>query len=64
MANPAELSSLVTALDDLTRRVTVHAESADASKDEESARELFAVERALSGATRRLARLTATLNRR
>jgi hypothetical protein len=60
----AELSSLATALDELTRRVTVHADAADSAKDEETARELFAVERALSSANRRLTRLAATLARR
>jgi hypothetical protein len=60
----AELSSLSTALDELTRRVTVHAESANAAEDEEAARELFAVERALANANRRLARLSTTLSRR
>ena len=62
--NSAELSSLATALDELTRRITVHAEAADAAKDEESARELFAIERALTGANRRLARLALSLTRR
>ena len=33
-ASSAELSSLATALDELTRRVTVHADAADAAKDE------------------------------
>ncbi len=37
-ASSAELSSLATALDELTRRVTVHAEAADGAKDEETAR--------------------------
>ncbi len=60
----AELSSLATALDELTRRVTEHAESADARKDEETARELFAIERALNGANRRLSRLATALSRR
>lgn len=60
----AELSSLATALEDLTRRVTTHAESADAAKDEEAARELFAIERSLSGAHRRLSRLATTIGRR
>jgi hypothetical protein len=60
----AELSSLSTALDELTRRVTVHAEAANAAEDEEAARELFAVERALANANRRLARLSTTLSRR
>jgi hypothetical protein len=63
-ARPAELSSIATALDDLCRRVTVHADSACADKDEETARELFAIERALTTANRRLARLSATLTRR
>jgi len=60
----AELSSLATALDELTRRVTVHADAADATKDEETARELFAIERALATANRRLARLASSLGRR
>mgnify|MGYP003338346645 CR=1 FL=1 len=64
MASHAELSSLASALDELTRRVTAHAEAAHAVKDEEAARELFAIERSLSGATRRLTRLTTALSRR
>ncbi len=60
----AELSSLTTALEDITRRVTVHAESADRGGDDEAATELFAIERALLGASRRLSRLTASLGRR
>jgi hypothetical protein len=63
-ASSAELSSLATALDELTGRVTAHADAADAAKDEETARELFAIERALTSANRRLARLSATLSRR
>jgi hypothetical protein len=63
-ASAAELSSLATALDELTRRVTVHAEAADSAKDEETARELFAIERSLSTANRRLTRLALTLARR
>jgi len=63
-ASSAELSSLATALDELTRRVTVHADAAQSAKDEETAKELFAVERALDSANRRLARLAATLGRR
>lgn len=59
-----ELSSIATALDELTRRLTAHAEAADADKDDETAKELFAIERALLGAGRRLSRLTATLKRR
>jgi hypothetical protein len=63
-ATSAELSSLATALDELTRRVTVHAEAADTAKDEETARELFAIERSLVSANRRLSRLALTLRRR
>jgi hypothetical protein len=63
-ATSAELSSLATALDELTRRVTVHAESADNIKDEETARELFAIERSLANANRRLSRLALHLARR
>jgi hypothetical protein len=60
----AELSSLATALDELSRRITVHADAADVDEDEETARELFAIERSLSSANRRLARLAVTLGRR
>jgi len=63
-ASSAELSSLATALDELTRRVTAHAEAADTAKDEDTARELFAIERALNSANRRLTRLAATLSKR
>lgn len=60
----AELSSLATALDELTQRVTTRAEAAHAAKDDETARELFAIERALTTANRRLARLAKALARR
>jgi hypothetical protein len=59
----AELSSLASALDDLTRRVTVHADAAHAAEDEEMARELFAIERSLNSANRRLTRLATALRR-
>jgi hypothetical protein len=59
----AELSSLASALDDLTRRVTVHADTAQAAEDEEMARELFAIERSLNSANRRLTRLATALRR-
>jgi len=65
MANTAaELSSLATAVDEITRRITAHAEAAEAQKDEEVASELFAIERSLTSANRRLARLTVALGRR
>jgi HAMP domain-containing protein len=60
----AELSSLATALEEITRRVTAHAEAADGADDDETATELFAIERSLAGATRRLSRLTSAINRR
>lgn len=62
-ADRAELSSLTTALTELTRRVASMAEGAAAAKDEEIASELFAVERALRGAGRRLERLTTPARR-
>jgi hypothetical protein len=64
VASSAELSSLATALDELSRRVTAHADAADVAKDEETARELFAIERALNTANRRLAKLSMNLSRR
>ncbi|MGH8995348.1 MAG: hypothetical protein ACRDYB_04845 [Acidimicrobiales bacterium] len=56
MAMRAEISSLSTTLDELTRRVGSMAEAAG-SGDEELAMELFGVERSLSGALRRLRKL-------
>jgi hypothetical protein len=65
MSSPlAELSSVATALDELTRRVVSIADQAASDHDDETASELFAVERALRGANRRLARLTAPQGRR
>jgi hypothetical protein len=62
-ASTAELSSLATALEDLTRRVTAHADAAHGAKEDEMAKELFAIERALMGASRRLTRLTSAMRR-
>jgi len=53
--NAAELSSLATALDELTRRVTAIADRAGPSADAVTD-ELFQVERALREALRRLRR--------
>lgn len=64
VASYGELSSIATALEELTRRVTTYADAADAVEDDESAKELFAIERSLSGASRRLSRLTTTLHNR
>jgi hypothetical protein len=49
----AELSSLATALDELSRRVTQLAEGL-AGEQQDLATELFEVERSLNGARRRL----------
>ena len=57
-APQAELSSLATALEDLRGRVAALADQAHARQDDDTASELFAVERALTGAGRRLVRLT------
>jgi hypothetical protein len=55
-----ELSSLSTALSELTRRVASIAEAAAADRADDVASELFAIERSLTAALRRLDRLTAT----
>ena len=55
----AELSSLATALDDLTRRVTSLAEGL-ANEQHDLATELFEVERSLNGARRRLSKVVKT----
>ena len=54
----AELSSLATALEELRARVAALADQSHADEDDDSATELFAVERALTGAVQRLGRLT------
>ena len=53
----AEIGSLATTLDELTKRVTALAESAG-HEEEELALELFGIERSLSGALRRLRKLS------
>ncbi len=58
-----ELSSLATALDDLTRRVTTIAEGLANTQSDWAAQDLFAVERSLRGAHRRLATLNERLRR-
>ena len=57
MTSRAELSSLTASLDELTRRVTDLAESARRGDEPDVAADLFAVERSLTGALRRLSRL-------
>jgi hypothetical protein len=59
----AELSSVATALEELTRRLGTLAEAAEAEKDEATSTELFAAERALRGAHRRLQKLTTPRSR-
>ena len=59
-----ELSSLATALDDLTRRITAIAESLANTQADWAAQDLFAVERSLRAGHRRLATLTEKANKR
>jgi hypothetical protein len=56
----AELSSIAASLDQITLRVGAMAEQANDQQEETVASELFGVERALQGATRRLGRLLAS----
>jgi hypothetical protein len=53
----SELASMAESMDALARRVGKMGDTAKAEKRDESAAELYAVERALAGATRRLKRL-------
>ncbi len=53
----SELSSLSTSLEELARRLSTFAEDAAANKRDDLASELFEIERALLGASRRLTRL-------
>ncbi len=56
-ADAAELSSISSTLEQLVRRVAEMAERAESSDEDDVAAELFAVERALEGAGRRLERM-------
>lgn len=56
-SSAAELSSLATALEELTRRVTGIAEGYAAAKRDDVATELFQVERGLLSAARRLSKI-------
>lgn len=53
----AELSSISSTLNQLTQRITTLGEAASTRKDERVASELFAIERSLVAAARRLDRL-------
>ena len=61
-ATAAQLSSLATALDDLTRRITALADSHAGTSDDGVAQDLYRVERALIEAHRRLARTADTID--
>jgi hypothetical protein len=52
----SELSSLTALIEQVTERITKMADEASAAKEEDVATELFAIERALTGAKRRLVR--------
>jgi hypothetical protein len=54
----AEISTLATTLEELTKRVTALADAAADVQNDDLATELFGIERALSGALRRLRRLS------
>jgi hypothetical protein len=60
MTSAAEISSLSSTLQELHDRVSAMAEVALSEKDEDMAHELFAVERSLGGALRRLRRFAQT----
>ncbi|MEY2421710.1 MAG: hypothetical protein QOI95_1777 [Acidimicrobiaceae bacterium] len=53
----AQLAPLATALDELTHRITVLAESYGGTNDDQLSTELYEVERSLQQAARRLDRL-------
>jgi len=56
-ADRSELSSIATLLEQLTTRISAMGEQAQVVKEDGLASELFAVERALVGAGRRINRL-------
>ncbi|MDP9404241.1 MAG: hypothetical protein M3P85_13150 [Actinomycetota bacterium] len=56
----AELSSIATALEELSKRVTAIAESCAGARRDDLAAELYRVERALGTASRTLARVVST----
>jgi len=60
MAPPAELSSISTALDDLSGRLRGLIEALEGAERDALETELAEVERALDGARRRLARVVGT----
>lgn len=61
MSAGPELSSIATAVEELTRQVTRLAEDLARSERDDLAKELFEAERALLGALRRLAKVVDSL---
>jgi HAMP domain-containing protein len=59
----SELASIVDSIEALARRVGKMGDAARALKNDGTASELYAVERALTGATRRLSRLVKATRR-
>jgi hypothetical protein len=58
-ADFSELSSIASTLEQLTRRVAEMGEAAQRAKEEQTSVELFAVERELTAASKRVARMVA-----
>ena len=59
MTSAAELSSILTGLEEITKRVTTIADSYAAERREDLAGDLYAVERQLVNAARRLGKAAA-----
>lgn len=59
-ASPAELSSLSSALEDLSSRITAIADAYNSAGRDDVATELVEVDRQITGGQRRLARLLTT----
>jgi hypothetical protein len=59
----SELSSIAKTIEDLAKRVASMGDAAQAERDDATAHDLYAVERSLVGATRRIARLIETARR-
>jgi hypothetical protein len=59
----SQLSSIAKTLEELTQRVARMGDDAHARHDDGTATELFAAERSISGATRRITRLIDSLRR-
>lgn len=54
----AELSSLMSTMDDIGRRIAVMAESSRANGQEDEAIDLYEIERSIRAAVRRLSKVT------